>query len=68
MSGDVVNLNKVRKAKARLEKTASARTNRVKFGRAKPQTMAEKLEAERAQRALDQHQRAPGPGAPTDED
>jgi hypothetical protein len=41
MSGDVVNLNRFRKAKARDDKTRQAAENRVKFGR----TKAEKQQA-----------------------
>ena len=52
MTGDVVNLNKARKAKAKSDAKASAKTNRFKFGRGKAETIVEKLEAERAKRAL----------------
>jgi len=54
MTGDLVNLNKARKAKAKAEAKASAKTNRFKFGRGKPETIVQKLEAERAKRALDE--------------
>ena len=54
MSGDIVNLNRARKAKAKSDAKASAKTSRVKFGRGKPETIVQKLEAERAKRALDQ--------------
>jgi len=55
MTGEVVNLNKVRKAKAKHDLKARAKTNRLKFGRGKAETIAQKLEAERARRALDSH-------------
>ena len=54
MTGDIVNLNKARKAKAKSDAKASAKTNRVKFGRGKAETMVQKLDAERAKRTLDQ--------------
>ncbi len=62
MTGDVVNLNKARKAKAKSDAKASAKTNRFKFGRGKAETIVEKLEAERAKRALDQRQLGRKPG------
>jgi hypothetical protein len=55
MTGDVVNLNKARKAKARLDTQAGAKTNRVKFGRGKAETIVQKLQTARETRALDQH-------------
>ncbi len=55
MTGDLINLNKARKAKARVDAKAAARTNRLKFGRAKAETRVQKLEVERAKRTLDRH-------------
>jgi len=46
-----INLNKARKARAQADAKAQAAQNRVRFGRGKAQTKAEKLEAERALRA-----------------
>lgn len=50
---ELINLNKARKAKAKAADKASAAQNRVRFGRAKPETAAAKLDAERARRDLD---------------
>ena len=55
MTGDIVNLNKARKAKAKSDAKASAKTSRFKFGRGKAETIVQKLDAERAKRTLDQH-------------
>ena len=54
---DPINLNKARKAKAAVDAKARAAENRVKFGRAKGETLSVRLEAERARRALDQAKR-----------
>lgn len=51
--GDVVNLNRFKKARARAGKAASAEANRVKFGRSKTEKAAEEAEAERRARELD---------------
>lgn len=50
---DLINLNRARKAKARAAGKAQAAENRVKFGRAKGETAAARLEAERARRELE---------------
>jgi hypothetical protein len=55
MTGDVVNLNKARKDKAKRHAQTGAKTNRLKFGRGKAETIAQKLEAMRARRTLDGH-------------
>ena len=54
-----INLNKARKAKARAGKEAEAAANRVKFGRTKVEKAADKREAERAVRKLDETKREP---------
>ncbi|MFU8866120.1 MAG: DUF4169 family protein [Rhodobacterales bacterium] len=54
-----VNLNRVRKQKARVEEKARANENAVKFGRSKAQKEAEKAQAEAAARLLDQHRKEP---------
>lgn len=46
MTGEIVNLNKARKAKARADKDRKAEENRVRFGRTKAER--EKDEAQRA--------------------
>lgn len=55
MTAKVTNLNKARKAKARAEKTARAKTNAVKFGRTKAEKAADGIEVERHVRHIEQH-------------
>ena len=52
---DVINLNKKRKAKARLEKEKKASENRIKFGRTKKEKQIAKQDHERSERHLDGH-------------
>jgi len=52
--GEIVNLNKVRKARDKAATQAKAKANRASHGRAKAQTLADQLEAERQRRQLDQ--------------
>ncbi|WP_454782466.1 DUF4169 family protein [Legionella sp. WA2022007384] len=52
---NVVNLNKKRKAKVRLEKEKTGSENRVKFGRTKKEKQLAKQENEREERHLDGH-------------
>lgn len=59
--GEVVNLNKVRKLKARQTAEQQAAENRVRFGRSKAQKQQDVLEAEVAKRRLDQLRREPQP-------
>jgi Domain of unknown function (DUF4169) len=56
---DIVNFNKARKAKARTDGQAIAAENRVKFGRTKAEKLKARIEAERAERAVDQAKREP---------
>lgn len=58
--GDVVNLNRARKAKARADARTVAEANRAKFGRTKEEKTGDRIERERAARLLD--------GAKLDED
>jgi hypothetical protein len=60
MSGDLVNLRRFRKDKARAEKDATAAANRAKFGRTKEQKAADAAEADKARRLLDGAKREPG--------
>ncbi len=53
--GEVINLNKKRKTKIRLEKAKKASENRIKFGRTKKEKQIEKQENERNERHLDGH-------------
>ena len=50
---ELINLNKARKARAKAEGKTTAAENRVRFGRAKDETAATKLETGRARRDLD---------------
>jgi len=50
-----VNLNKVRKARARAEDKARADANAVKHGRSKAQRLLEAARADKAKARLDQH-------------
>lgn len=54
-----INLNKVRKARARVEKRAQADENAVKFGRTKAVRAAEKAKQVKADRTLNGHKREP---------
>jgi ribosomal protein S2 len=50
---EIVNLNKVRKSKARLEAGRTAETNRILHGRTKAEKTADRREAEKAAKELD---------------
>lgn len=52
---EIINLNKKRKAKARVEKEKKASINRIKFGRTKKEKQIAKQESERHERLLDGH-------------
>ncbi len=52
---NIINLNKKRKAKIRLEKEKKAAENRIKFGRTKEEKQIAKQENERHERHLDGH-------------
>ncbi len=52
-----VNLNRVRKEKARAEAKARAAENAVKFGRTKADKDLEKARAEQARKTLDAHRK-----------
>ena len=51
--GDLVNLNKFRKAKQRRTEETQAGINREKFGRTKAETKRDRKTRERGERALD---------------
>jgi hypothetical protein len=53
--GEIVNLNRVRKAKAKIERQAQAAENRVKFGRTKAEKQKSRAEDEAAARLLEGH-------------
>jgi len=60
--GDVVNLNKARKAKRRAEARTDAAANRAKFGRTGAEKAVDRASADRLARGLDQARRETGPG------
>lgn len=55
MTGEIVNLRKARKARARSEAEARAAENRVLFGRTKAERKALETEQDRARRTIDGH-------------
>ncbi|MFW7267052.1 DUF4169 family protein [Gluconacetobacter sp. Hr-1-5] len=58
---EIVNLRQARKRKIRADQAAIAATNRALHGRTLAERDRERLEAERARRALDGAQLASGP-------
>lgn len=50
---EIINLNKVRKAKAAVDKAAQADANRARFGRTKAQKQADAEQAYRRAQLLD---------------
>lgn len=64
MADAPINLNRARKARARLAKARTADENAVKFGRTKAQRVRDTAEIDRLRARLDAHQRddsAPDP-------
>ncbi len=55
--GDIVNLKRVKKQKARAIRDTEAEANRAKFGQTKAEKQKSKAEAEIAARNLDGHKR-----------
>lgn len=56
----LINLNKARKRKARIDAAKQAADNRIRFGRSKAQKQQDADSSAAAQRALDGKQREPG--------
>lgn len=50
---EIVNLNKVRKARAKVEAEETAKTNRVRFGRTRQEKEAARRQEEKLSRDLD---------------
>ncbi|MBL8710563.1 MAG: DUF4169 family protein [Rhodospirillaceae bacterium] len=50
---EIVNLNRIRKAKKRQKDESLAAENRVRFGRSKEEKAADRATQERSERALD---------------
>ena len=57
MTEGPVNLNRVRKQKARAKDKARADENAARFGRTKAQKALEQAQTEKARATLDQHRR-----------
>ena len=57
MSVEPVNLNRVRKARARDKARQTADQNAMKFGRTKAEKASEAINEEKRQALLDQHRR-----------
>lgn len=58
---EIVNLNRLRKDRARKEKKVQADANAARFGRSKAEREGEKARADHSARALEGHKREPGP-------
>ncbi len=56
---EIVNLNRARKAKARLNAAARAKANRIVFGLTKAKRAAARERAAQTARTLDAHKREP---------
>lgn len=54
---EIINLNKARKAKARVDKSTQADTNRARFGRTRAQKQADAAETAKLTRLLDDSKR-----------
>lgn len=54
---ELINLNKARKARAKVEGKATAAQNRVRFGQSKAERIARDVEGAKAGRDLDGHKR-----------
>ena len=59
--GEIVNLNRARKERARRRKAEDAAANRRKFGRTKGEEQAESQERDRSVDRLDAHRLPPQP-------
>lgn len=57
MTAEIINLNRVRKEKARLERASTAEENRVRFGRTRAEKALERIAAEKARRHVEDHRR-----------
>jgi hypothetical protein len=57
VTGQPINLNKARKARAKSEGKARADENAVKFGRTKAEKALDQARADKARRDLDGHER-----------
>ena len=53
MSGEIINLNRARKTRAKLARVADADANRVRFGRTRAERKAQDTEVGRREAVLD---------------
>lgn len=67
MAADIVNLNKARKRKARIERDAQAAENRVRFGRSKAERLRDAAERQRSAREIEGARRHSGKPADADD-
>ena len=68
MSADIVNLNKFRKAKARMANEHRAQNNRAKFGRTKEKKQSDADDAARRNALLDGARLSTGGDRPDDKE
>ncbi|MFS2109521.1 DUF4169 family protein [Sphingomonas sp. Sphisp140] len=54
---EIINLNRARKAKARVDKSAQAEENRIRFGRTRAEKQTEAAEKARIAKTLDDAKR-----------
>ena len=66
--GEVVNLRRVRKERARADKETAAEANRLAFGRTRVERVLTAAERDLATRRLDGHRREAPPISPADQD
>ncbi|HET9161184.1 MAG TPA: DUF4169 family protein [Caulobacteraceae bacterium] len=56
---EIINLNRARKVKTKVEEKARAAVNRVAHGRTQAEKALERARADKAQRHIDGHKREP---------
>jgi hypothetical protein len=56
---EIINLNRARKVKTKVEEKARAAVNRVAHGRTRAEKALERARADKAQRHIDGHKREP---------
>ena len=67
MTAEIVNLNKVRKARERANREREAHENRIKYGQAKSEREIMESQQRKSQTDLDRARREPGPPEGTDD-
>ena len=63
---EIVNLNKARKARQRVERAQTAEQNRAIFGESKSDKAKRQTEGDRVRRAFEGHRRVDDPGSTED--